>query len=158
MSNDSILDSTKKVLGLDEGYNAFDVDILMHINSVFSTLTQLGVGPEEGYYIEDNNDKWADYLGSKKFLNFVKSYMYLRVRLLFDPPPTSFAISALNEQRLEHEWRIEVAANQDPLNARGPWYDDAFVWEVEDTDPLPAEAEEGDVGFDPDTGNLWRKT
>lgn len=107
MSN-SILNSTKKILGITDDYTAFDVDIITHINSVFSTLNQLGIGPLEGFMIEDDVPEWDDFLGGDLRLNNVKSYMYLRVRMLFDPPTTSYHISALREQVQELEWRINV--------------------------------------------------
>lgn len=107
MSN-SILDSTKKALGLDAAYTAFDVDILMHINTVFSTLQQLGIGPAEGFMIEDSAATWDTYLGNNLTLNSVKSYMYLRVRLLFDPPSTSYHLTAMKDQITELEWRLNV--------------------------------------------------
>jgi hypothetical protein len=106
MSN-SILQSTKKTLGLAEDYTAFDQDIIMHINSVFSTLVMLGVGPETGFVIEDETDTWEEFTTDVR-LNSVKSYMYLKVRLLFDPPSTSFVLSALQEQIKELEWRMNV--------------------------------------------------
>jgi len=105
---DSILDTTKKALGLISEYTAFDTDILMHINSVFSTLAQLGIGPEEGFSIEDKDAVWADFLGEDKRLNSVKSYMYLRVRMLFDPPATSFVQDSMKKQIEEFEWRLNV--------------------------------------------------
>ena len=104
---DSILQSTKKILGLAEDYTAFDQDIIMHINSVFATLVTLGIGPETGFVIEDENDTWSDFTTDIR-LNSVKSYMYLKVRLLFDPPPTSFVLNALLEQIKELEWRMNV--------------------------------------------------
>lgn len=105
---DSILDSTKKVLGIEASYTAFDTDIVMHINSVFSTLHQLGIGPIEGFEIEDQTTQWSDFLGTETRLNSVKTYVYLRVRLLFDPPTTSFAIAAMQKQAEEYEWRLNV--------------------------------------------------
>ena len=105
---DSILTSTKKILGIDEDYEAFDVDVVTHINGVFSTLNQLGIGPEEGFMIDDKSDLWSDFLGDNLRLNNVKTYMYLRVRMLFDPPTTSYLIEALNTQVKELEWRINV--------------------------------------------------
>lgn len=107
----SILTSTKKVLGIDDEYVAFDADIIMHINSVFSTLQQLGVGPDNGFAIEDKEEVWSTYLGNKPLLNMVKSYMYMRVRLMFDPPATSFAINSMQEQINQFEWRINVAVD-----------------------------------------------
>lgn len=104
--SDSILTNTKKVLGIAEEYTAFDFDVMMHINSVFSTLQQLGVGPEEGFEITGDGEEWQDFLDGDKRLNNVKTYVYLRVRLLFDPPTTSYLIDALDKQRQELEWRI----------------------------------------------------
>lgn len=105
----SILESTKKNVGIDAGYTAFDPDILMHINTALSTLTQLGIGPLEGLYVEDASVKWDDFFGGDPRLAAVRSYVTLRVRLLFDPPATSFAIDAIKEQIKEMEWRLEVA-------------------------------------------------
>lgn len=105
---DSILNDTKKLLGLGENYTPFDLDIMTHINTVFSTLTQLGVGPVEGFSITDAEANWDSFLASDKRLNSVKSYMYLKVRLLFDPPATSFAIEAMKSQAEELEWRLNV--------------------------------------------------
>lgn len=118
MNNNSILDSTKKILGIAPEYQAFDLDVLTHINSVFSTLEQLGVGPEGGFFIEDAETTWEAFLGTDPRLNMVKSYMYLRVRLLFDPPPTSFAITSLEEQAKQMEWRLQVFA--DPVIVEVP--------------------------------------
>ena len=105
---DSILDSVKKTLNIDAAYLAFDPDIKMHINSVFADLHQLGIGPAEGFAIDDNVAVWGDFLDTDVTLNNVRSYMYLRVRLLFDPPTTSYHIVALNEQIQKFEWRINV--------------------------------------------------
>ena len=104
----SILTSTKKILGITEEYDAFDVDIVTHINSVFSTLQQLGVGPEEGFMIEDSAAAWDSFLGNDSRLNSVKTYVFLRVRLLFDPPTTSYHVDAVKEQIKELEWRLNV--------------------------------------------------
>jgi hypothetical protein len=110
---DSILNSTKKILGVATDYTVFDVDILTHINSVFSTLNQLGIGPEEGFAIEDESATWDAFLGDDLRLNNVKTYVYLRVRLLFDPPTTSFLIASLKEQVQELEWRMNVQREGD---------------------------------------------
>jgi len=105
---DSILDSIKKVLGLAPDYTAFDADIIMHINSVLSDLNQLGVGLDPGFAIEDNVATWSAFLGDDPRLNNVKSYMFLRLKLLFDPPTTRYTISGLESQIKELEWRIKV--------------------------------------------------
>lgn len=104
---DSILLTTKKALGLAEDYSAFDPDIIMHINSVFASLVTLGIGPEVGFAIEDETKTWNDFTSDVR-LNSVKSYMYLKVRLMFDPPTTSFVLNALQEQLKELEWRMNV--------------------------------------------------
>ena len=104
----SILNSTKKILGIAAEYKAFDLDIITHINSVFATLQQLGVGPVEGFMIEDEYPEWDTFLGGNVPLNQVKTYMYMRTKLVFDPPPNSFGISSMNDQIKEMEWRMMV--------------------------------------------------
>lgn len=104
----SILTSTKKILGIAEDYTVFDLDVITHINSAFSTLTQLGVGPAEGFMIEDEVAEWLDFEADDLQYNSVKTYVYLRVRLLFDPPTTSYLIAAFNDQIKELEWRLNV--------------------------------------------------
>jgi hypothetical protein len=109
----SILTSIKKSLGLDEDYVAFDPDILMFTNTVLATLNQLGVGPVNGYQIEDKDSTWDEFLGSDLRLNTVKSYVLLKVRLLFDPPATSFAIAAIEANAKELEYRIYTVMEVD---------------------------------------------
>jgi hypothetical protein len=107
MSN-SILTSTKKILGIDENYTAFDADITMHINTVFTTLNQIGIGPASGFMIEDADAVWSDVINLELGLNAVKTYIYLKVKLLFDPPATSFHIAAMENQIRELEWRLNT--------------------------------------------------
>lgn len=111
---DSILITTKKVLGLDELDDSFDADVLMHINSVFSDLYQLGLGNQaEQYYVEDETLTWKEFIQSVSLpIMSVKSYMFLRVRLLFDPPATSFAIESMQKQIDKLEWRLNVAMEE----------------------------------------------
>ena len=104
---DSILDSIKKLLGITEEYKHFDPDIIMHINSAFFTLNQLGVGPDEPFKIEDNSDTWDDFVSGQN-IEAIKSYIGLKVRTLFDPPTNSALLSAMNEQIKEFEWRLNV--------------------------------------------------
>ena len=106
---ESILTSIKKLLGIDEEYTQFDSDIIMHINSVFLNLTQLGVGPSEGFQIEDDSDTWEDFIGDSNQLQAVKSYVYLKVKLLFDPPLSSSVIESMNRMIAELEWRLNAA-------------------------------------------------
>lgn len=105
---DSILTNTKKILGIDASYTAFDLDIITHINSVFLALNQLGIGPAAGFAIQDTTATWSDFLGTDLRLNAVKTYVYLRVRILFDPPTTSFLLDAYQKQIAELEWRLNV--------------------------------------------------
>lgn len=154
----SILDTTKKLLGLEYDYDRFDIDIIIHINSAFAQLAQIGVGPDEGFEIEDSSKLWSDYLGGNKLLNQVKSYMYLKVRMLFDPPTTSFDLTAKKEQILEWEWRLSVVADKTLYAQDGSTYTGgAFMWELEGEDVWPPEAESGDLGIYIPTGNVWRK-
>lgn len=104
----SILTSTKKILGIAEDYTVFDLDIITHINTAFSTLTQLGVGPAEGFMIEDDTAVWEDFYADDLQYNAVKTYVYLKVRQLFDPPTTSYQIAAYDRQIEQLEWRLNV--------------------------------------------------
>ena len=109
--DDSILTSVKKTLGIPSYYDHFDRDILLHLNTVMSILNQLGVGPEEGFIVEDDSTLWSDLFDGDIDTNkmmYVKSYVCLRVRLLFDPPTSSGAIDAMERQMRELEWRITV--------------------------------------------------
>lgn len=107
---DSILNSVKKSLGIDSEYTHFDPDIILGINSTFMNLNQFGVGPEAGFSISGSEETWSLFLGEATNLEAVKSYMYLKVRLLFDPPSTSFVIEAMERMIQEYEWRITVQA------------------------------------------------
>ena len=106
--SESILDTTKKVLNLADNYDVFDPDVMMHINSAFSTLAQLGVGPAQGFAISDASATWDDFLGGDPKFNNVKTYIFLRVKLVFDPPSTSFGITAVEQQIKELEWRLNA--------------------------------------------------
>lgn len=106
----SILNSVKKNLNILPEEEAFDSDILLHINSVFSKLTQIGVGPEEGFYIEDETVTWDEYY-TQVDLNMIRTYVYLEVRLLFDPP-TASVLTSMEKTRDELVWRLNVAADR----------------------------------------------
>ena len=107
----SILTSIKKLLGVAEDYVEFDEDIMTHINSVFLNLTQLGVGPEEGFMIEDNTAEWEDFINGSVQLQAVKTYVYLKVKLLFDPPLSSSVTESINRMIAELEWRLNAAVD-----------------------------------------------
>ena len=113
---ESILISIKKMLGIDEEYTHFDADIIMHINSVLMILNQLGVGPSGGFIIEDETSTWSDFIPDETpvQLETVKSYIYLKVKLLFDPPLSSSVIESYNRQISEFEWRLNVAVDPMP--------------------------------------------
>lgn len=113
---DSILTSIKKLLGIAEEYEHFDPDIIMHINSVFMTLHQLGVGPENGFSIMDEDATWDEFLPAGIKLESVKTYMYMKVRLAFDPPASSAVLQAMERQASELEWRLNVAVDPAPTN------------------------------------------
>ena len=108
---ESILTSIKKLLGISEEYEHFDADLIMHINSVFMILTQLGVGPSEGFRITDESEIWTDFISEPARIDLVKSYMYLKVKLLFDPPSSSAVIESMNRMINEFEWRLNVATD-----------------------------------------------
>jgi len=110
----SILTSTKKVLGLSKDYTAFDEDIIMHINATFSILSQLGLGQTGSVFmIEDDSTLWEEIPIPTEWLNLLKTYVYLKVRLLFDPPISSFLLESANKQIQEYEWRLNVMREGD---------------------------------------------
>lgn len=112
---DSILMDIKKLLGGYEFNNDFDTDIILHINSVFSDLYSLGVGPKEGFMISDEHDSWSDFIpeSEARKLNNVKTYMYLRVKLLFDPPLNASVLNSMQSQIEKLEWKLNVVAESD---------------------------------------------
>lgn len=110
--DESILTSIKKLLGIPEDHEHFDVDIIMHINSVFMILTQLGIGPDDGFKITDKSTTWSDYLHDEANIESVKSYMYLKVRLLFDPPSSSSIMESINRLISELEFRLNVESGK----------------------------------------------
>lgn len=107
---DSILNTIKKMLGPENDDPHFDVDIIVHINSALSRLAQLGVGPPNGFSITGDSETWMDFIGNDERLFAVKSYIYLRVRMVFDPPTVASVLQALQDQIKEDEWRLNVEA------------------------------------------------
>lgn len=108
---DSILTSIKKLLGITEEYDHFDQDLILHINSVFGILTQLGVGPAGGFHIKDKESTWTEFVSEGSKLEAIKSYIYLKVKLLFDPPLSSAVMESTNRLISELEWRINVTVD-----------------------------------------------
>lgn len=104
--DNSILTDIKKLLGLPAEYDVFDQDIILHINSVFFKLRQLGVGPEKAFSITDDKTQWSDFSTEMVDYEAIKTYIYMNVRLIFDPPQNSFVVNALQDQIKEYEWRL----------------------------------------------------
>lgn len=109
-NNASILNTIKKLVGVEKDYDAFDTDILVAINGAFMILNQLGVGPEHSFSIDNDEPTWADFSSDISMMELVKNYIYLRVRLLFDPPSTGVLHEAMERQISEFEWRLTVQA------------------------------------------------
>lgn len=116
MYDDSILISTKKMLGIASNYQEFDQDIITDINSVFMILNQLGVGPKETFSINDSSTKWSDFLSKEDDFNAVKSYMYLKVKMLFDPPLSSAVMQANTNLINELEWRLNANSESSKIS------------------------------------------
>lgn len=113
--NESILTSIKAQLGIQEEYTAFDQQLIMHINSVFMVLNQLGVGPAAGFVISDKTSVWSDFLSSDKNLEATKSYIGMKVKMLFDPPTTSVVADSMNRMIDEFEWRLNSEAESEEV-------------------------------------------
>ena len=114
--NDSILLTIKKLLGIDKNYNVFDSDIIIHINSVFMILYQLGVGPDKPFSIEGESETWSQFSSDVSLYQLVKSYIYLKVRLIFDPPSAGVLHQAVERQISEFEWRLNVQSEENNIN------------------------------------------
>jgi len=151
----SILNSMKKLLGIDAEYDVFDQDIMIHINTVFSVLQNIGATPPAGFMILGQEETWENFLEDRKSVEMVKTYMYLRVRLIFDPPTSTAAMDAFKKTADELEWRLntmELVFNPLAYNGLIP---------VVPVEPLDAkgnfapDAPTGSIGVDAD-GNLWQ--
>jgi hypothetical protein len=129
----SILDDTKKLLGLDPSYAAFDLDVMMHINTVFTGLSALGIGPVGGFMITDNTATWDSYVGTDLDLNSVKTYIAMRVRMIFDPPTIAAVIDAYKAEieklevllsiKREGESWVDPNPPADPVSTEPPWWE-----------------------------------
>lgn len=107
---ENILNSIKKLLGIPEDYTAFDQDIMIHINSVFMILSELGVGPSNGYSLKDGTEKWGNFISDDENLEGIKTYVYMKVKTIFDPPLNSAVLASMKELISEFEWRINNEA------------------------------------------------
>lgn len=111
--NESILNTVKKSLGIDEAIEDFDVDLVLHINSVLASLIQIGIGPTNGFAITGANETWIDFLGDDKRVEMVKSYVAIKVRIIFDPPSNSTLLNALEKCCAEFETRAYFVEESD---------------------------------------------
>lgn len=153
----SILDDTKKLLGVHADDPSFDTDITLHINSVLSLLHQLGASPLESVSISDSTATWQMLLDNINGVNFMKSYVYLKVKSWFDPPVNANTMTALTEQIKELEWRLSIMEIKfNPYAYSG--LDLGNVYIIDDLGDFPPEAPVGALGFDPDSGKIWRNT
>ena len=143
---DSILDSIKKVLGIDYTDTTFDLDVTLFINSAFGSLQQMGVGPSSGFYISDNTTVWTDYVWRSDNLGMIKNYTQIWVKVAFDPPDSRFALPALQKMMEELAWRI-VSTEETPLICN--W------WLLDNLTDFPTGASIGDFGFDSTTNNVY---
>jgi len=109
-SLNSILTSIKKILGIEEEYEHFDKDLIIHINSIFMTLNQLSIGPENGFKIKDKTETWDSFLEDRTDLEAIKTYMAQKIRLIFDPPQMGYLVESINKQCQESEWRLNIQA------------------------------------------------
>lgn len=108
---DSILQTIKKLIGVDEIYNVFDMDLTIAINSSFMILNQLGIGPDKPFSIKGSSETWKDFFGDEEIFELAKSYIYLRAKLLFDPPSSGVLHEAIEREISEFEWRMHVQAD-----------------------------------------------
>lgn len=109
---DSMLTTIKKILGIEPEYTHFDSDIILNINSALMVLTQIGVGPPNGFFITDAGQLWTDFLGDRKDIEAVKMYIGLKTKLSFDPPTSSFVLESIERQLREIEWRLNVQVDK----------------------------------------------
>jgi len=149
----SVLDSVKQVLGLTPDMTQFDLDIVMHINFVIGSLQQLGANNDGAFHILDNSTLWSAITSRQDLINLVRTYMLMRVRLVFDPPATSFAIMAIEKQIEELGWRINIMAESTyspaPVIPAGVW------WVLDGLSDFPVGAVIGDLGIDFTTGSVY---
>ena len=108
IGSESILDSIKKLIGIEDTETYFDSDIVTGVNSAFSSLNQIGIGLDDGFSISDNTKVWNNYLTDVRTLELVKSYVHLKTKLLFDPPSSSSIVDIINKEISEFEWRLNV--------------------------------------------------
>lgn len=145
---DSILDSVKKALGLDSADTTFDLDVTLFINSAFGSLQQLGAGPSTGFLITDNTTLWSAYTLRTDFLGMVKNFIFMTVKLVFDPPANPKTVEAVEKIIEQLAWRINIAAESPVLNP-------SHWWILDGLSDFTADAYVGDFGFDSTTNTAY---
>lgn len=148
---ESILDTVKKVLGLLPDVTAFDLDIVMHINGVIGSLWQFGVTSDASLAISDNTTLWSAITARQDILNLIRPYMFMRVKFIFDPPASGFAISAMTQQIQQFEWRLVSAVE---TTYAGPTVNGNW-WVLDGLSDFPPGALIGDFGIDFPTGDVY---
>lgn len=131
---DSILTSVKRILGITEEYEHFDLELIMHINTVFTILTQMGVGVENGFKIKDKSQTWSEFTQDDSKIEDVKTYVALKVKLIFDPPASSSAMDAVNRTISELEWRLYVASDNKTDSDQGSEFNENDVYIIDTGD------------------------
>lgn len=160
---DSVLQSTKKALGIASDYTAFDLDITMHINTSLGTLYQLGVGQlADQAVVEDGDTTWDQIWTTQANLQMIKTYIALDVKRVFDPPATGFTSDSIDRRLAELAWRISVATsttpNTPPAETPGPVPGKPSIWDLTGLSDFPAEAPVGAFGIDLITRQLFEKS
>lgn len=159
VNDQSILNTVKKGLSIDPDDTDFDPELITFINGELGTFHQIGVGPVAApFEIEDNAATWVQLLGLSTLYASAKALLILRVRLIFDPPPTSYAQTAIEKNAERMQWRLMIAAEQERLNPTLPQLVSGETYIISDESDFPPEAPIGAIGFDPDTGNVWKNT
>lgn len=115
---ESILESMKRMIGISDDDDSFDTDLIIDINSIFTILNQLGAGPPNGFEIIDSREVWTDFMPDISKINLIKSYVYLKLKLMFDPPASSSVMDAMNRQISEFEWRISISCEEGQINGK----------------------------------------
>lgn len=109
---ESILITIKKMIGFDKDYDYFDQDLIVQINSCFAILSDLDLGPEDGFHITGKDEKWSEYTFTPSYIGMVKNYIYIKTKLVFDRPETSYAIESLTKMAAELEWRLHMESER----------------------------------------------
>jgi hypothetical protein len=153
-----ILDSIKKLLGIAPEYDVFDDEIIIHINSVFSVMHQLGAAPLQGFLVVDGTETWDQYIGDAHHVQMIKTLTYMKVRLIFDPPASSSVLNSFESQIKELEWRLSIMEIQwNPDAYAGLGLGEPTTYVVPTGGDFPEDAPDNSIGIDPVTGDVWQE-